>query len=964
MLRPTFSVIRKNALTATAVFIAALLGAAIASAGIVQSAQYPSGFTSSTTVLENGLGQRALGTQEDQFAGQFPAEGTALFQLRRMPPSGKAELEGFDTVFTLTDASGALVVSMYVVWDDGVAVGGSGLNFYGFDGWGFWVPFGKEIKAGQNFTVGISWGAAGFDVYLDGLLLDKKYSSFKGGQFTGTGADINKLLGAQNIIIGRDLLEGDNSPMTTTALQSYEIHDTPYSVAVSGATGAPEAIANIIGEAPWAGEIAISWTASPTTSVTEYEIYRGENAAPAVAGVPLATTGKLSYTDTAIIPGVTYQYSVIAVDAAGGRSAASDTVSVTAIAGDGPAISEISTDTAGRPVKPGATVTITVKGEPGATASVKIGELPVTVALGEAGATGVYSGSYTITDADVGASTASHLIVALLTDDYGSSQLAGPQLAIVGQDVLDDVTAPVISGASHDGYSVAGFSGTLVAGDIITVELTGEAGGFASFELKGTSPTVQMAETAPGVYSGSYTIGWEDAGSDIAVEATLADLAGNESKSAVGKPLNIDTRVRLVVTANDTLLPADQAAKTRIIVRAENANGDDVSGHELALTLSTTEEYTGVVGGGDVEGRKAGKDDIDDLEIKWGGVTDSFGEIAANYTSGFAAKTALIIAKDLTTGDIGVGWLNTYVASTIAIELIPASAKAGALASIRMSASPSWLTADGRSKTRIRAWLTDAGGAPLAGERMRFSVDSDNGRVKLISGVTDASGMAEAEYRAGTLAGMVTVSANAPDQGVSSSIQVELRSDAPAKIGLSASRLSLPADGTSTSDIRAVVTDINDNPNKQAPLTYSIVQGGGSISPKDATTDDSGVSIATYTAGKSAGTALVEARHTSRAPNDGELNRIQGTIFVPRLIDGQERERIRVDEWLVEPGDSVTKGQGLVKISMRGQEWTLKAAYDGTLIRQVRFHRDRVELGDTVGYMELDAAAWEALNAR
>ena len=43
-------------------------------------------------------------------------------------------------------------------------------------------------------------------------------------------------------------------------------------------------------------------------------------------------------------------------------------------------------------------------------------------------------------------------------------------------DVLNDHTAPVIAAASHDGFQVAGFSGKLVAGDVLTVTLEGEPG--------------------------------------------------------------------------------------------------------------------------------------------------------------------------------------------------------------------------------------------------------------------------------------------------------------------------------------------------------------------------------------------------------------------------------------------------------------------------------------------------------
>ena len=74
-----------------------------------------------------------------------------------------------------------------------------------------------------------------------------------------------------------------------------------------------------------------------------------------------------------------------------------------------------------------------------------------------------------------------------------------------------------------------------------------------------------------------------------------------------------------------------------------------------------------------------------------------FGEIAATYTAGFAAKTALIIVKDLTTGDVGAGWLNTYVASTVAIQ--------GAISGIGVETGQAVASAGARAR--------QVGGAPI-----------------------------------------------------------------------------------------------------------------------------------------------------------------------------------------------------------------------------------------------------------
>lgn len=726
---------------------------------------------------------------------------------------------------------------------------------------------------------------------------------------------------------------------------------------------APEPPGRLIAEVPWGGEIKLSWTASPSDDVSFYGIYRSEGAAPLnVAAAPHQTAGALEFVDKDIIAGIRYNYTVVAEDYAGNRSAPADKVSALAVKGDGPAITGFVLDPAGRPLRPGQTLFITMTGQSGGKAVADLEGLAKGIVLAEKGATGGYLGSYQVTDADVAASTARYRLVGNLSDDYGGSRLAGPEVAVIGLDVINDRMPPSIAGVEHDGFKVAGFSGKLVAGDVLTVTLTGEAAGFASFHLVGVADGDQpMAEVSPGLYRGSYTVQWGKEGDKVPVEGALADAAGNTTSLAASATVDIDTRVRIAVTASDSRLPADGQSKTRFAVREKNANGADVPGHELALTLSTTEEYSGVVGGGKVEDKSASKDDVDDLEVRWNGITGRSGELGATYTAGFAAKTALVVAKDLTTGDVGAGWLNTFVSSTLAIELRPMSAKAAATrALLTLSVSPGWLTADGRSKARVRAVLTGDNGTPLKGAKVNFELGNDNGKIRILRGVTDAAGLAEAEYHAGTVAGFVTLVATASAENVSSTVQVELRSDAPAKIGLFASEEILPADGRSRSDIRAVVTDINDNANKKVPVTFAALGGNGSVTPAQGFTDDSGIALGVYTAGKTAGTVLVEARHTSRVPTQEELRRVYGTLFVPRFLPDQEREPVEVLEWLVASGDKVLGGQPLARIGTRNVERTLNAPEEGIFVREVRHKRDRVTLGETIGYLEIAPDVWAA----
>lgn len=810
------------------------------------------------------------------------------------------------------------------------------------------------VSRGGRFTLSFAWENEVLSVFQDGQKLGV-FNDLNGNTMSGLFEKSRYLVVGTYYDSAFSLAGGLNH--LNSKILNMRVFDT---IETYPEFVPPQKVAGIIGEPTPDVEIKVSWNASASSDVANYLLYRAENGTIDYNAPYFQKTRNLEYIDTHVIPGIKYTYSVVAVDRMGNRSEPSEVVSVLAVpGGNGPSISAIGLDPLNKPMRPGQSVTFTMKGQMNSKAQVEIEGLGKVVDLVYTGKNGLYSGTLSLDDSDIADTTFRYQIVGRMTDDYGTSLLAGPQLIVVGRDVLSDVTPPSISSLNHDGSRVAGFSGKLVSGDLLTVRLEGEKEGFGSFRLVGVTAQQAMNEIEPGVYEGTYTIGWLDEGAEVAVEAALSDMAGNETTTVSSRTLDIDTRVRVSVTANDTMLPADKESKTRVLVKATNANGDEVQGHELMLKLTTTDEYTGVVGGGKVMNKFASKDDEDDIEVKWGGITDSFGEIAATYTAGFAAKTALIVAKDLTSGDIGAGWLNTYVASTVAIQLLPTNARdAASLPVIKLSVTPGWLTADGRSKARVKAWITEQNGTPVKGAKMKFELAADNGSIKTLRGITDDSGMAEADYRAGTVTGMVTIIATCPEERVSSSIQIELKSDAPAKIGLVSSAVSLPADGRSVSNLRAVVTDINNNPNKQVPIAFSMVDGSGGVTADKALTDDKGVVTAVYTAGRTPGTAVVEARHTSRPPNESELRRVYGTIFVPRLKENMERDRIKVEDWYAKPGELVEKGQALVKISVRDQSWTLFAAEKGTFKKQVRYKRDVAEMGDTLGYIEIDEDVW------
>ena len=192
---------------------------------------------------------------------------------------------------------------------------------------------------------------------------------------------------------------------------------------------------------------------------------------------------------------------------------------------------------------------------------------------------------------------------------------------------------------------------------------------------------------------------------------------------------------------------------------------------------------------------------------------------------------------------------------------------------ITVTSSDEWLTADGKSTAKITALVT-LNDKPVEGHAVSFSVASGAGAVRVVKDTTDKNGHARAVYTAGKKIGMVLITATDTTADISGSVQIELRSDAPAKIAIKLNPDKLPADGRSRSDLTVLVTDINDNPNDNVEVEYAITEGSGKISDDKGITDRRGENATEYTAGKTPGRVSIEITVRSSVPTPEEIAKV------------------------------------------------------------------------------------------
>ena len=258
--------------------------------------------------------------------------------------------------------------------------------------------------------------------------------------------------------------------------------------------------------------------------------------------------------------------------------------------------------------------------------------------------------------------------------------------------------------------------------------------------------------------------------------------------------------------------------------------------------------------------------------------SDDFGQAKIEYQAGFAAKTIIFRARDMITGDAGLGYCTSYIETQAQVEqYLPRSRmKAfGQKYAISLYADPEWLTADGISTSRITASITGMEGEAVSGHKVVFMIVTGDGRLLQQEAITDQAGLAEVKYVAGNRIGTIEIKAVDMDARIEAKTFIILKSDAPALIEITVEPERIPADGQSQCRLQICVTDINGNPSRGVGLSLSVINGGGRILKVDEITDFLGCAEAIYQSGDETGTALFNLRITSRIPTHDELEEIK-----------------------------------------------------------------------------------------
>jgi len=341
--------------------------------------------------------------------------------------------------------------------------------------------------------------------------------------------------------------------------------------------------------------------------------------------------------------------------------------------------------------------------------------------------------------------------------------------------------------------------------------------------LTGATPVTSASGLAT---LGSWTLGTTAGGNSLTAAVTGVPAVTFTATGTAGAPATV------AISAGDgQSAPAGTAVPVAPAVLVSDAFGNPVSGTGVTFAVTS--------GGGSITGA---------TPVTGGGGVAAVG----SWTLG---------------ASFGTNTLSATV-SGLAPVTFTASGTAGAPAQIAISAGNNQSAAAGTAVATDPAVLvTDAGGNPVAGVSVTFSVTGGGGSVTGGSATTDAAGIATVgSWTLGTAAGTGNNTLQAAAAGVGGTVTFT----ASALAGAATQMAVSAGDGQSATVGSAVATEpavlVSDqfgNPVSGVAVTFAITGGGGSLTGGSASTNAAGVAtVGSWTLGTVAGANTLSATAT------------------------------------------------------------------------------------------------------
>src|SRR6476659_285380 len=193
----------------------------------------------------------------------------------------------------------------------------------------------------------------------------------------------------------------------------------------------------------------------------------------------------------------------------------------------------------------------------------------------------------------------------------------------------------------------------------------------------------------------------------------------------------------------------------------------------------------------------------------------------------------------------------------------------------------------------IAVKVTDANGTRVPAQPVEFTVTAGGGHVDRISVTTNSAGIAFANWTLGTIASSAQqVRARVLDETTGAVIGSVVFT-ATARAGAASQLIPIAGGGQAAfpnqrlaDSMRVVARDSYGNPVPNVTVTFTVIAGGGSVSPTTATTTADGVAAAAWTVGGPFGTSQ-SLQATMQGTGDGLVHVASFGVTLLRPVDGQ-----------------------------------------------------------------------------
>ncbi|CAN2048882.1 adhesin/invasin [Candidatus Magnetomoraceae bacterium gMMP-1] len=404
----------------------------------------------------------------------------------------------------------------------------------------------------------------------------------------------------------------------------------------------------------------------------------------------------------------------------------------------------------------------------------------------------------------------------------------------------------------------------------------------------GVQKTVTVKTNSNGIATAILTSPTNQLG-DAEITATAGNQETTTNVEIIAGPVN---NIELKVLPDN--LPADGSSTSSITAIVRDANGNLVVDGETIIFEITSADGT-----------------FSTTNSKQATASTKDGEATVTYTAGSDSESIEIIAKSKSYDDIISNDINLSVTTETQVYTIPE------VSIIDLTSQDVEIIADGTSSTTITAVVLDDNADPMKDVSVKFETENDvdlddpdvdiSGVQKIIIIKTNNNGIASVDVTSPTnILGKATITATAGE--VSQDINITVIPGPVAHITLEASPDNLPADGSSKSDIKVILTDENGNPVMDGETVIFKIKNGDdedrygrlSTTGSEATASiKDGEATVTYTASSEPANITIQAEAASDKTINAKINILVSAEAAAAISDVS----ISSDKVLLNAGD-------------------------------------------------------------